>query len=215
MGTVMGASSSREASVRAGVLAGIAGLSAFLLTHAVWIVPIWFIAPVGALVAAAAGAAVGAAYEELLPHLPRRPWTAIAVMVLIGVALLPAFVIAELRGPIFAMEENGGGTLLIPGPVALADVVVGLLGTATIVGAGLGWLIARSRRAAGATALAAFAFALGPGHNIPLLGGTPAVTKELVILASVVGVAAVVLVEGHARLARPRPGLDQRFVGPS
>lgn len=208
METVMGASSSREASVRAGVLAGIAGFSIFLLTHAVWIVPIWFIAPVGALVGALVGAAVGAAYEELLPRLPRRPWTAIAVIALIGVVLLPAFVIAELRGPIFAMEEAGDGTFLVPGAVAAADVVVGLLGSATIVGAGLGWLIARSRRAAGMTAVAAFAFALGPGHTIPLLGGTPAVARELVILAAVVGVASVVLVEGQARLARLRPAPD-------
>lgn len=199
--------------MRAGVLAAMAGFATFLLLHHLWIVPIWFIAPVGALVAATGGAVVGAAYEELLPHLPPRPWTAIAVIVLIGVVLLPAFVIAELRGPIFVMEEDGGGTFLVPGAVALADVVLGLLGSATIVGGGVGWLIARSRRAAGTTALAAFAFALGPGHNIPLLGGTPAVTKELVILGGVVAVAAVVLVEGHARLARLRPAPDQPMIG--
>ncbi len=198
----MAARRRRAASVRAGVLAGIAGFATFLLIHHVWIVPIWFIAPAGALVAAAGGAAVGAAYAELLPHLPRRPWTVIAVIVVIGVVLLPAFVIAELRGPIFAMVGDGGGSLLVPGPEAVADVVVGLLGTATIVGGGLGWLIARSRRAAGTTALAALAFALGPGHNIPLLGGTPAVAKELVILAAVVGVASVVLVDAHAWLVR-------------
>jgi hypothetical protein len=104
----------------------------------------------------------------------------------VGVVLLPAFVIAELRGPIFAMDGDGGGTLLVPGAEAAADVVVGLLGTATIVGGGLGWLTAGSRRAAGTTVLAALAFALGPGHNIPLLGGTSAVAKELVILAAVV-----------------------------
>jgi len=69
----MGRASTRAASVRAGVLAAVAGLATFLLLHHLWIVPIWFIAPVGALVAAAGGAAVGAAYEELLPHLPRRP----------------------------------------------------------------------------------------------------------------------------------------------
>lgn len=198
------ATRSRAASVRAGVLAGMAGFATFLFIHHVWIVPIWFIAPVGALVAAAGGAA----YAELLPHLPRRPWTATDLIVVIGVVLLPAIVIAELRGPIFAMEGDGGGTLLVPGEEAATDVVVGLLGTATIAGAGLGWLIARSRRATGTTALAAFAFALGPGHNIPLLGGTPAVAKELVILAAVVGVASVVLVEAHAWLVR-LPSIDR------
>lgn len=192
----------RAASVRAGVLAGIAGFATFLLIHHVWIAPIWFIAPAGALVAAAGGAAFGAAHAELLPHLPRRPWTPIALIVVIGIVLLPAILIAELRGPIFAMQGDRNGTLLVPSAEAAADVVMGLLGTATIAGAGLGWLIARSRRAALTTALAAFAFALGPGHNIPLLGGTPAVAKELVILAAVVVVASVVLVEAHAWLVR-------------
>lgn len=198
----MAARRRRAASVRAGVLAGLAGLATFLLIHHFWIVPIWFIAPAGALVAAAGGAAAGAAYAELLPHLPRRPWTPIVVIGVVGIVLLPAFVIAEVRGPIFAMGGKGGGTLLVPGAEAAADVVVGLLGTATVAGAGLGWLIARSRRAAGTTALAAFAFALGPGHNIPLLGGTPAVAKELIILAVVVAVASVVLVEAHASMVR-------------
>lgn len=195
---------SRVASLRAGVLAGTAGFATFLLIHHVWIVPIWFIAPAGMLVAAAGGMAVGAAYAELIAYLPRRPWTAIALIVVVGVVLLPAVVIAELRGPMFAIDADGSGTLLVPGAEAAADLVVGLLGTATIAGAGLGWLIAGSRRAAGMMALAAFAFALGPGHNIPLLGGTSAVAKELVILVAVVGVASLVLVEAHARLVRPR-----------
>ena len=197
------------ASVQAGVLAGIAGFATFLLIHHLWIVPIWFIAPAGTLVAAAGGAAVGAAYAELLPHLPRRPWTPIGLIIVIGIVLLPAFVIAELRGPIFALE-GGGGTLLVPGAEAATDVVMGLLGTATIAGAGLGWLIAGSRRAAGTTALAAFALALGPGHNIPLLGGTPAVAKELVTLAAVAAVASVVLVEAHAYLVPSTNGSGAR-----
>jgi len=106
------------------------------------------------------------------------------------------------------MEADGGGTLLVPGAEAAANVVVGLLGSATIAGAGLGWLIARSRRAAGATALAAFAVAIGPGHNIPLLGGTPAVAKELAILGIVVGVASIVLVQAHVRIAGIPPAQD-------
>jgi len=40
--------------------------------------------------------------------------------------------------------------------------------------------------------------AIGPGHNIPLLGGTPVVAKELVILTVVGVVASIVLVEGEA-----------------
>ena len=45
--------------VMAGVLAGIAGLLAFLVLHALWIVPIWSILPVGLLVAGGGGLAVG------------------------------------------------------------------------------------------------------------------------------------------------------------
>lgn len=193
---------SREAAVRAGALAGIAGLAVFLAIHAVWIEPIWFIAPVGLVLAVAGGGSIGAAYAVLLPRLPRRPWTAPAVVASVAIVLLPAFVVGELLGPVYSTRPESAGALLISEPEALAIFVVGLLGTATGVGAALGWLVGRTRRAAGTMALAALVFALGPGHNIPLLGATPAVAKELVILAAVVGVSAAVLVEGHAWLAR-------------
>ena len=192
---------SGTASIEAGAGAGIAGLLVFLLLHHLWIVPIWFIAPVGAVMAAAGGAAVGAAYGELRPHLPRRPFTTFAVMGLIALVLAPSVVIAELRGPIYEMDRDGG-TLLVPGTQAVADVVVGLLGTSVLMGAALGRLIGRSGRAAGMMALAAFALAIGPGHNIPLLGGTGGVARELLILAAVAAVASPVLVEGEAWRAR-------------
>ena len=65
-----------------------------------------------------------------------------------------------------------------------------------------GWL-GRTRRAALATAVAGLVFALGPGHNIPFLGGTPGVGKELAIMTAVTLVSALVLVEGDAWLAGP------------
>jgi hypothetical protein len=197
-----------KAPVQAGVLAGMAGLAAFLLIHHVLIVPIWFITPVGAVVAAVGGAAVGTAYADLLPHLPGRPWTAVAIVLVIGAILLPAFAVAELRGPMFAMDADGGGTLLVPREEAAVRVVLGLLGTAVVAGAVLGWLLTRSRRAAATLAAAGLVLALGPGHNIPMLGGTPAVGKELVILATVVGVSSIVLVEGSARLVRRGRAVD-------
>jgi hypothetical protein len=61
------------------------------------------------------------------------------------------------------------------------------------VGGAAGWLIGRSGQAAMATAVAGFIYALGPGHNIPLVGGTPGVGKELVIMAAVVVVSALIL----------------------
>ena len=89
-------------------------------------------------------------------------------------------------------------------------MVVGLVVTAAIAGAGLGWLITRDRRVAGSMAIAALALALGPGHNIPLLGGTPAVAKEIVILGAVATVAAVVLVAVHAWLIHH--GIERRCI---
>jgi len=76
-----------------------------------------------------------------------------------------------------------------------------LLLTATIVGALAGWRMGHTGQAAIATAVADFVFALGPGHNIPLLGNTPGVGKGIALLLAVVVVSAVVLVEGQMWLA--------------
>jgi len=196
----------RGSGVQAGVVAGLAGLAVFLVMHHAWIVPIWYIAPVGGVMAAVGGAAVGAAYAELEPHLPRRPWRAIAVALTFGGILLPAVVIAQSRGPIFAMGADGGGTLLVPGSEALVEVLVGLIGVTAVAGAVLGSLVGRTRRAAAATMLAGGALAIGPGHNIPLLGGSAAVAKEIAILVAVIVVASVVLVEVDARGLSRRTG---------
>jgi hypothetical protein len=190
--------------VSAGVLAGIAGLVTFLLAHHLFILPIWFIAPSGVLIAGAGGAAVGASYAELRPHLPGRPRTAVAVVALIAGVLAPAIVLAQGRGPMFAMDADGGGTLLVPPSEALFDVLVGLLAVSAVAGAVIGALVGRSRRAALTTGLAGLALAIGPGHNIPFLGGTVAAGKEMAILGIVVLVSASILVEVDARLRRDR-----------
>ncbi len=165
----------------AGASAGITGLLAFLALHALWIVPIWFILPVGLLLAGSGGLAVGWAYAELKSRLPRRPWTALAVVGMIALILLPAVVLAELHGPVFSVTPAG--------PVQT-------VATSVIVTRFVGELLA--------TGVAGFVFALGPGHNIPLIGGTPGVGKELAIMTAVTFVAALVLVEGHAWLATRR-----------
>ena len=187
------------AALNAGILAGIAGLLTFLALHALWIVPIWFILPIGLLVAGGGGLAVGWAYAELRPGLPRRPWTAPVVVGVIAVILLPAFVLAELQAPVFAVTPTGP-VQTVATSIIVARFVGELLATATIAGGLVGWGIAHTRRAALATGLAGFIFALGPGHNIPLLGGTPGVGKELALMATVIVVAAFVLVEVHAWL---------------
>lgn len=195
--------SDREGALAAGIAAGSAGLATFLLIHAIWIVPIWFIAPIGWPIAAMGGAAVGLAFDELRGRRPRRLWDVILVIGTIVVVFLPAFLVGQVFGPIYSIDADGGGTLLIPGPEALGIVVFGLLLVTTVAGAAVGWLIGRGRGTARSMALAAFVLAIGPGHNIPLLGGTPAVTQEAVILAAVVVVSSFVLVGAHAMLTRP------------
>jgi hypothetical protein len=186
----------------AGAMAGIAGLLTFLALHALWIIPIWFILPVGLLVAGVGGLAVGWAYAELRWRLPRRPWAALAVVGVIAVILLPAFVLAELQGPVFTVTA-AGPVQTVETSIIVLRFVGELLATATIVGGLVGWWLGRTRRAAVATAVAGFVFALGPGHNIPFIGGTPGVGKELAIMTAVTLVAALVLVEAHAWLTIP------------
>jgi hypothetical protein len=188
----------------AGVAAGIAGLFVFLVLHHLWIAPIWFILPFGAVAAAIGGAAVGWAYGELSPYLPSRPWTTLAVIGLIAVILLPSIILAELREPLFDISVPGG-QLQVSTSRAVVIFVLELLLTATLAGGIAGWLIGRSGQAALATAVAGFIFALGPGHNIPLVGSTPGVPKEIIIMAAVVVVSALVMVEVQAWLAATGP----------
>ena len=172
---------------------------AFLVIHHFWIRPIWFIAPVGLLISAGGGLAVGWAYSELLPGLPPRPWSAVVLIGVIGACLTPAVLLAQLRPPMFtAMSENA--QLTVSTGRAVAIFVFQLLLTAAGVGALAGWWIGGSGRAALATSLAGLVFALGPGHNIPFLGNTPATGKGIVLLLSVVVVSAVVLVEAEFAL---------------
>ncbi len=193
--------SNGKASLIAGVLAGIAGLVVFLVIHHLWIKPIWFILPLGLVIAVIGGLAVGWAYSELLPGLPGRPWTIFAWVALIGLTLLPSIVLAQLSPPLF----TGTGENVIAAVSVEQAVIIfvrNLLFTATVIGGLGGWLIGRTRRAAFATALAGFVFALGPGHNVPFLGNQPATGKGIILLLAIVLTASIVLVEGHAALIR-------------
>ena len=187
-------------SLIAGAAAGLAGLTVFLTVHHYWIKPIWFMLLPGTFIAGLGGLAVGWSYAEIRAGLPPRPWTALAVMVLVAATLAPAIALAQLRPP--PLNIATGAIIDGSRPAAVvARVVLELLVTAAVVGGAAGWWLGRTPRAALATALAGFIFALGPGHNIPLLGGTPAVGKGLALLAIIIVAAAVVLVEGQAWLA--------------
>src|SRR5574341_531908 len=162
-----------NASLIAGLLSGIAGLLVFLTIHHFWIRPIWFILPPGLLIAALGGLAVGWSYAEIRVGLPPRPLTSLAVFALVAATLTPAILLAQLRPP--PLNISTGAVIDgSSGWVVFARVVIELLLTATVVGGLTGWWLGHTGRAALATALAGFIFALGPGHNIPLLGNTPA-----------------------------------------
>jgi len=184
----------------AGMLSGMAGLLVFLTIHHFWIKPIWFILPPGLVIASLGGLAVGWSYAEIRAGLPPQPWTAFAVVAVVGATLVPALVLAQLRPPPLDIAT---GTLLNGTVVSVtARFVIELLLTATLVGGLAGWWLGHTGRAALATALAGFVFALGPGHNIPFLGNTPAAGKGLVLLAAIIIVSSVVLVAVDAWLAR-------------
>ncbi|MCC7359839.1 MAG: hypothetical protein IT317_10200 [Anaerolineales bacterium] len=191
----------RQAAWLTGPLAGIAGLLVFLTLHQLWIRPIWFILPLGLVVAVGGGLAVGWSYAELLPGLPPRLWRLPALVALIALTLLPAVVLAELHPPVFTVVA-GEVVLAVSVARLVFSFGVELLLAATVIGGVAGWLIGRTRRAAGATALAGFVFALGPGHNLPFLGHTPATGLGLGLVAAIILSAATVLVVGQAILAR-------------
>ncbi len=203
--------SNRKASLLAGMSAGVAGLLVFLVIHHFWIKPIWFILPIGLVIAAIGGLAVGWAYGELLPGLPRRPWTTFAWFALIGLTLAPAVVIAQLRPPLFT---GTGMNVIATVSVEQAAVIFirDLLLPAAVIGGLCGWLIGRTKRAVLATALAGFVFAMGPGHNVPFLGNQPATGKGIILLIAIVLAASIVLVEGHAALIRRNMRLRNKLI---
>jgi hypothetical protein len=192
--------SSDKASLVAGMLTGIAGLLVLLIIHHFWVMPIWFILPLGSAIAIIGGLAAGWAYSELLPGLPKRPWRILAWVALIGLTLTPSIVLAQLGPPLFTgTDENA--ILTVSSEQAGIIFILNLLLTATVTGGLGGWLIGRTKRAVVATALAGFVFALGPGHNIPFLGNTSATGKGILLLLAIIVSASVVLVEVEAALA--------------
>ena len=185
----------------AGVIAGVAGLFTFLIIHHFWIRPIWFILPAGLLVAALGGLAVGWSYAEIHAGLPSRPWAAIAFAGLIALILAPSVLLSELRTPLIDST-----TFTIPigeGTRAATRFVLELVIPSILIGAAIGWFLGHTSKAALATAAAGLAFALGPGHNIPFLGHTPAAGKGLILLLAITLVSSIVLVEAaHSLTAR-------------
>lgn len=184
----------------AGVLASLGGLLVFLVIHHFWIMPIWFILAPGLLIAALGGLAVGWSCFEIRAGLPPRPWTALSISALIVLILAPSIVLAQLRSPLLDMSSfripPGEGTRVA------VHFLLELVLTALLVGGVAGWFLGHTPRAAISTAIAGVAFALGPGHNIPLLGNTPSAEKGLVLLAAILLVSSILLVEAATYLER-------------
>jgi hypothetical protein len=183
----------------AGMLSGATGLVVFLAIHHVWILPIWEVIPLGLIIAGLGGLAVGRAYDLLRPSLLPRPWTSLAVFLLVALILGPSILLTLVRPPLFDVATGD----LLP-HVTVGNVVVRfifeLLVLSTAAGALVGWLLGRTRQATLATALAGFVFALGPGHNVPFFAGTPGIPKGTALLLIPSLVAAIVLVEADALL---------------
>ena len=193
-----------NATLIAGVLSGLAGLMTFLVIHQIWITPIWFILPIGLVIAALGGLAVGWAYELLSPGLPAGMWRVPAFAGLIVLILLPALVLPHLRSPIFAISSTGTEQL-VPTAKAVRIFLVELVVTAPLAGALVGLWIGGSREAALRTALAGLVFALGPGHNIPLISGVwSGVLKSWVLLGAIILCSTIPLVAAEVLFRQTR-----------
>jgi hypothetical protein len=169
----------------AGGISGIAGLLTFLISHHFTIRPIWFIAPAGLLFAIAGGAAVAWAFQALQPRLNANILIAsLAFAALLTLTQVPGFLISSSRQPIIDMVTAN----ILPGKgwEAAGRFFLDLFLTAAITGALIGWGLAGSSAAAGRMALAAVAFSIGPGHNIPLFAGTAGAGKMWAIMGLVI-----------------------------
>ena len=173
--------------IAAGAAAGVVGLLVFLTIHHFTINPIWMIMPVGVVLAAAGGAAVGWAFYEMRPRLGQN--ALLAALILAGLLTLtqvPGFLIGQRHGPVVDIQSES----ILEGMTSeiIRRFVFDLVIMAGVMGALIGWFVGRTRTAAAAMALAGIAFALGPGHNIPFFVGVGlgAAAKMLWIMAAVI-----------------------------
>jgi hypothetical protein len=171
-----------------GAAAGVLGFAWFLVIHAIWIVPIWDIAP-AVMWAALGGIAIGWAYDVHRDRLPARHVGRVAVVFAsASLVLAPGLLLLPLPPP----GASGSNSSIFD--VVMAGIAVLLLLATPLIAATIGALLGRSVRAAVATGLAAFMFLSGIGHNIPLHGYGWHGVKMWTIMLTVTAIASVTLV---------------------
>jgi hypothetical protein len=172
-----------------GAVAGVIGFAAFLIIHAIWIVPIWFIAPFGLSAAVLDGLAVGWAYDVHRVRLPARSVGRVAVVfACASLTLAPGLLLLPFAPPGPRASTQSIVALMVTVVTVLLVVVIPLLA------ATLGALLGRSVRAAVATGLAALTVILGIGHNITSFGFGWRGVKMWTIMLTVTAIASVTLV---------------------
>jgi hypothetical protein len=182
-----------------GAISGEVGLLVFLTIHYFWIAPIWFILPAGALFACLGGLAVGWSYAGIRQRFPAARWHILVGFGLMTTTLAPPLVLAQILPPVVDVRA---GRLVGSTNDLIVRFVFVLFAPAILVGALEGWAILRTRRGAIATALAGLVLAMGPGHNIPFLGNTPAVGKEIALLIAIGLASSVALATAYEMLER-------------
>lgn len=139
----------------AGAVSGAVALVVFVVAHAIWIVPVWWLlafTPLTMLI----GALASWPFRELQARaaLPSAPWDGLAFSAILLLTLVPTVVAGMAQGPVSRDAVTFGS--VVP-PLLLAIPA----------GAVLGGSLAGSVRGAAALALAAGALALTLGHNLP------------------------------------------------
>ena len=184
--------------VIAGGVAGGVALLVFVLVHAMWIVPIWgmlAMLPLAALV----GALAAWPFDEMgRGALPPAPFDGVAIALLLLASLVPTAIYGVLVGPLDQQHITWQAVIV---PLALAAPA----------GAVIGLVLTGSAPLAGALALAATAFALTLGHNLPFFPiGSPGAGKAIVLVVVPTLAAAVAFSAARTIASLPSAGAAPR-----
>jgi hypothetical protein len=180
-------------------MSGLVGMIVFLVLHALWIMPIWFIAPIGALISVGGGIVTGQCYARASKLSVWRPISSLYVFLMVGVTLLPCVLLIKVVPPL--LESQNGEVVH---PINMPWIVSGFFLLLIIPAAGVGWIFGRilggDRSSAAIFSVMGLLIALGPGHNLPLFGAASGeqLTMALTLTFAPIAAAAVVLAEGAA-----------------